>query len=370
MEIQFIDLKRQQEVLKDKIDNSISAVLGHGRYVFGPEITELEDRLSEYVGANHAIACSSGTDALLLSLLSLDVKAGDEVIVPAFSFFATAEVVEFIGARPVFADINPDSYFINASEVEKKITSKTKAIMPVSLYGQVGEMRELKKIAEKHNVPVIEDAAQSFGASYEEGMSCGMTEMAATSFFPAKPLGCYGDGGAVFTSDDRLAEKTRMLLNHGQEERYSHSEIGINGRMDTIQAAILLAKFDHFRNFEVPKREEIGKKYTERLRGTENLKVPEVLEDRNHVYAQYTVEVENRDKVQEYLKGKGIPTAVHYPKPMYSQPALKKYEEKDEDYPVSFQASQKVMSLPMHPYLTDSEIDFVSDNLKQALLES
>lgn len=362
-QIPFIDLKAQYELIKPQMKEAIDKVLEHGQFIMGPELKELEEKLSKFTGAKHAIAVSSGTDALLLSMMALDIGPGDEVIVPDFSFFATAEMVEFLRATPVFVDIDPKTYNLDPEHLEKNISDKTKAIVPVSLYGQCADMDAINAVAKAQNIPVIEDAAQSFGATYKGKQSCNLSTLAATSFFPAKPLGGYGDGGAVFTNDDELAVKVRELLNHGQQGRYNHTSIGINGRCDTLQAAILLVKLELFPE-EVRLRGKIGQRYTDHLKDL-NLQTPRLMKDCTSVYAQYTVEVNNRSEVQKKLQELGVPTAVHYPTVMSRQPAFAgKYPNQ---CPISERAASRVMSLPMHPYLKEDVQDEIISKIKQVL---
>jgi UDP-2-acetamido-2-deoxy-ribo-hexuluronate aminotransferase len=348
--MEFIDLKAQYNALRESINARIQKVLDHGQYIMGPEVKELENRLVAYTGAKHCITVASGTEALLISLMAIGIKPGDEVITTPFSFIATAEVIVLLGAKPVFVDIEPDTCNINASLIEAKITNKTRAIVPVSLYGQPADMDEINTIANKHNLIVIEDAAQSFGATYKNKKSCNLSAIGCTSFFPSKPLGCYGDGGAIFTSDDMLAQAMREIRVHGQSKRYFHTRLGVGGRMDTLQCAILLAKLDRF-DWEVEQRIKIGAMYNELLRG----KV-EVIIQRQHrtsVFAQYTVMVEDREKKQALLREEGIPTAVHYPIPMHLQPA---YQDLccPECCPISIQVADRVMSLPFYPDMDKS----------------
>ena len=352
MTIHFIDLKTQYQALKASVDARIHKVLDHGQFIMGPEVRELEERLESYTGARHCITVASGTEALLISLMALGIKPGDEVITTPFTFVATAEVIVLLGAVPVFVDIEPDTCNINASLIEAAITPKTKAIMPVSLYGQPADMDEINTIAAHHgNIPVIEDAAQSFGADYKGRKSGNLTTIGCTSFFPSKPLGCYGDGGAIFTNDDALATAMREIRVHGQERRYVHTRIGVGGRMDTIQCAIVLAKLDRF-EWEVEQRLKIGARYNELLAE----KVPVITQrpDRTSVFAQYTVFVENRERVQEALKQAGVPTAVHYPIPLNEQPAYR-YLCCPDCTPISQQRARQVMSLPMSADLSDDE---------------
>jgi UDP-2-acetamido-2-deoxy-ribo-hexuluronate aminotransferase len=349
--MEFIDLKTQYQRLRESINGRIQTVLDHGQYIMGPEVKELEDRLSAYTGAKHCITVASGTEALLISLMAIGIKPGDEVITTTFSFIATAEVIVLLGAKPVFVDIEPDTCNINASLIEAKITNKTKAIMPVSLYGQPADMDELNAIAEKYSLVVIEDAAQSFGATYKGKKSCNLSTIGCTSFFPSKPLGCYGDGGAIFTSDDALAQAMREIRVHGQSKRYVHTRVGVGGRMDTLQCAIVLAKLERF-EWEVEQRIKIGAEYNKLLTG--KVKTVTQRPDRTSVFAQYTVFVENRENVQAVLKDKDIPTAVHYPVPMHIQPAYAHFCC-PECCPESVKAAERVMSLPMYPDLTKSK---------------
>ncbi|NBV83361.1 DegT/DnrJ/EryC1/StrS family aminotransferase, partial [bacterium] len=312
--IPFIDLKTQYQQLKTEIDRRIHAVLDHGQYIMGPEVAELESRLSNYTGAKHCITVASGTEALLIALMALGVGPGDEVITTPFTFVATAEVIVLVGATPVYVDVEPDTCNIDAAKIEAAITDKTKAIIPVSLYGQIPDMDEINAIAEKHNLTVIEDAAQSFGATYKGKKSCNVSKIGCTSFFPSKPLGCYGDGGAIFTSDDAIAQACKEIRIHGQSRRYYHTRIGVGGRMDTIQCAVILAKLDRF-DWEVEQRINLGARYNQLLDDAGISRVT-VRPDRTSVYGQYTIFVDNRDQLQPALHEKGIPTAVHYPIPL------------------------------------------------------
>jgi len=360
MTIPFIDLKTQYQALKPQIQARIDAVLEHGQYIMGPEVKELEDKLATYTGAKHCITVASGTEALLMSLMALGIKPGDEIITTPFTFVATAEVIVLLGAKPVFVDVEPDTGNIDASLIEAKITPKTKAIMPVSLYGQTAEMDAINAIAAKHgNLPVIEDAAQSFGATYKGRQSCNLSTIGCTSFFPSKPLGCYGDGGAIFTNDDILAQAMREIRVHGQSQRYVHTRVGVGGRMDTLQCAIVLAKFERF-EWEVQQRMEIGQRYTEAIQSLraqtpslraersnpESIQTITIRPDRTSVYAQYTVMVHNREALQKRLAEAGIPTAVHYPVPLNEQPAYNHLCCSDCT-PVAQQMAKRVMSLPM-----------------------
>jgi len=356
-QIPFIDLARQQQRILPEIEKRMAAVLKHGQYVLGPEIAELEAGLAIYTGSKHCITVSSGTDALLIALMAIGIKPGDEVITTPFTFIATGEVIALLGAIPVFVDIDPRTYNIDPALIEAVITDRTRAIMPVSLYGQCAEFDAINALAARHSLIVIEDACQSFGATYRGRKSCALSTIGCTSFFPSKPLGCYGDGGACFTDDDALAVKMRQVMNHGQDRRYHHPMIGLNGRFDTLQAAILLAKFDIFAE-EVALRAGIGAKYSEMFAaaGGDRIITPCIEPYNTSVYAQYTIQVENRDALQQALQAKGVPTAVHYPVPLNLQPAFSALGRPAGSFPVAEKVAGKVMSLPMHPYLADADM--------------
>jgi len=363
--IPFVDLKTQYQALKPQILKRIDDVLEHGQYIMGPEVRQLEERLEAYTGARHCITCASGTEALLMSLMALGVGPGDEVITTSFTFAATAEMIVLAGATPVFVDIEPDTCNIDVAQIEAKITSRTRAIMPVSLYGQVADMDEINAIAARHgNIPVIEDAAQSFGADYKGRKSCNLSTFGCTSFFPSKPLACYGDGGAIFTNDDALAQACREIRVHGQSSRYVHTRIGLGGRMDTLQCAIVLAKLERF-EWEISRRLEIGALYNATL---ENFGIAFVRQrpDRNSMFAQYTVFVGGRETVQGKLKSAGIPTAVHYPIPLTMQPAYAHLCRPDST-PNAAEAAKRVMSLPMHADLPAEEVERIASALGRAI---
>ncbi|MBS0617826.1 MAG: DegT/DnrJ/EryC1/StrS family aminotransferase [Spirochaetes bacterium] len=353
----FIDLKTQQARIKPQIDAGIAKVLAHGQYIMGPEIAELEKQLAAFTGAKHCLTVANGTDALLIALMALGVKAGDEVITSPFTFIATGEMIALIGAKPVFVDIDEKTYNIDPKKIAAAITPQTKAIMPVSLYGQCTDADAINAIAAKHNLPVIEDAAQSFGAEHNGRKSCNLTTIGCTSFFPSKPLGCYGDGGAVFTNDDTLAQQMSYVRLHGQDRRYHHPVVGINGRMDTLQAAILLPKLAIFPE-EVRLREKIGKRYSSLL-ATKGIKTPYVEAHNLSVYAQYTILVESRDTVQKKLQEQGIPTAIHYPIPLNLQPVFAHLNQPRGSFPISERIAEQVISLPMHPYLSEKDQDAI-----------
>ncbi len=360
--MEFIDLKRQYQGIKPSVDRRIQTVLNHGQYVMGPEIPLLEAVLAKRTGAIHCIACSSGTDALLLAMMALGVGPGDEVVTSPFSFFATAEIIALLRAKPVFVDIDPITYNLDPSLLRAAITPNTKAILPVSLYGQCADMDAIQEIAGE--IPVIEDAAQSFGATCKDRHSCNLSLIGCTSFFPSKPLGCYGDGGACFTSDDELAATIRMLRNHGQDRRYHHPLIGVNARMATIQAAVLLAKLEVF-DEEVRQRAEVGSRYSELLHGV--VKTPDVLEGNTSVYAQYTIEVDDRDEFQRQMKLREVPTTVHYPEALHLQPAFAYIGHSEGDFPVAEAAAKRVVSLPMHPYLTESDLVWIAEAVTECI---
>jgi UDP-2-acetamido-2-deoxy-ribo-hexuluronate aminotransferase len=354
--MQFTDLKSQYAALKPSIDARLQRVLDHGQYIMGPEVAELEGRLAEFSGAKHCITVASGTEALLISLMALGLGPGDEVITTAFTFAATAEMIVLLGGKPVFVDIEPDTCNIDARLIETKITPRTRAIMPVSLYGQCADMDEINAIAARHGLAVIEDAAQSFGATYKGRKSCNLSTLGCTSFFPSKPLGCYGDGGAVFTSDDALAQACREIRVHGQSKRYTHTRVGVGGRMDTLQCAIVLAKLERF-EWEVQRRRDIGRRYHARLQGSGARRLA-VRPDRECIWAQYTVFVSDRAAVQAALRAQGVPSAVHYPKPLHHQPAYAALCS-PECCPESIAAAEGVLSLPMSADLSEEQQDQV-----------
>ncbi len=364
--MQFIDLKTQYAGLKDPIQLRINAVLDHGQYIMGPEIDELERRLAEFVGGRYCVSVSSGTDALLIAMMALGVGRGDEVITTPFTFIATGEAIVLCGADPVFVDIDPRTYNIDPALIEAAITSKTKAIMPVSLFGQCAAFEEINAIARANRLAVIEDAAQSFGATYRGKKSCALSSVACTSFFPSKPLGCYGDGGACFTDDERLAKRMREIREHGQDRRYHHPLVGVNGRMDTLQAAIVLAKLDSF-PAELEARAQIGARYSEQISDRcPSLTVPHVEPENSSVYAQYTLQTDGRERVIENLNAGGIPTAVHYPVPLHRQPVFSKCAG-TQTFTVAEAAAERVFSLPMHPFLNEETQDRIVNALAAAV---
>jgi len=357
--MEFVDLKTPYRELKQSIDARIHRVLEHGQYIMGPEVRELEEKLEAYTGARHCVTVASGTEALLIALMALGVKPGDEIVTTPFTFVATAEMIVLLGAKPVFVDVEEETANIDAARIEAAITARTRAIMPVSLYGQPADMDEINSIATRHRLAVIEDAAQSFGATYRGRKSCNLSAIGCTSFFPSKPLGCYGDGGAIFTSDDGLAGAMREIRVHGQAGRYHHTRVGVGGRLDALQCAVLLAKLECFER-DVARRSAIGRRYDALL--PSRLRRIHVKSDRTSVYAQYTVRAEKRPALEAGLKAQGIPTAVHYPLSLHQQPAYAGLFP-DATFPNSERLAREVLSLPMHPHLSEA----VQDRIVQAV---
>jgi UDP-2-acetamido-2-deoxy-ribo-hexuluronate aminotransferase len=382
--MEFCDLKSQYQRLKVEIDAGVQRVLDHGQFILGPEVAELEEKLASYADTKYCITCANGTDALQIAQMALGIGAGDEVIIPGFSYIATAETVALLGAKPVYVDVDPRTYTLDPSLLESAITPKTKAIIPVSLYGQSADMDTLNAIAAKHGIPVIEDAAQSFGASYKGRKSCNLSTIACTSFFPTKPLGCYGDGGAIFTNDELLAKVMRQIARHGQDRRYHHIRVGVNSRLDTLQAAVLLAKLSIF-EAEIDLRQKVADRYTalfldsaenvttgtpiltarETPRSKFPVELPHIELHNASVWAQYTIRVENRDEVQLKLQEVGIPTAVHYPIPLNKQPAVADVTVK---LPIGDEIAKDVISLPMGPYLSEVDQCDIVSALKEVLV--
>jgi UDP-2-acetamido-2-deoxy-ribo-hexuluronate aminotransferase len=358
--MQFIDLKTRHKLIGDRINRRIQKVMDHGQFILGPEVRELEQKLAEFTGSKHCITVSSGTDSLLIALMAMGVGAGDEVITVPYTWISTAEVIALLGATPVFVDIRSDTWNMDETLLEAAITYKTKAIMPVSIYGQCPDMDTMNAIAEKYNLPVIEDAAQSFGATYKAKKSCNLSTIGSTSFFPSKPLGCYGDGGTLFTNDDELAEKFRWIRVHGQERKHHHPILGLNGRMDTLQAAILLEILEVFPD-EVEKRQDLGQTYSERLSKHEGLTIPKIGEHNTSVYAQYTILSEQREEIQQSLKDKDIPSVSYYSVPLHLQPVFKYLGHKEGDFPVAEKVANQCLSLPMSPYLSEDDQSKVID---------
>jgi UDP-2-acetamido-2-deoxy-ribo-hexuluronate aminotransferase len=359
--IEFCDLKSQQAQIKEEIDAGIKRVLAHGQYILGPEVAELEEKLAQFVGAKYCISCANGTDALQIAQMAVGVSHGEEVITPGFTYIATAETVAVLGAKPVYVDIDPRTYNLDPALIEAAITPKTKAIIPVSLYGQCADFDTINAIAAKYGIPVIEDAAQSFGASYKGRMSCNLSTIGCTSFFPSKPLGCYGDGGAIFTNDDELATIIRQIARHGQDRRYHHIRIGVNSRLDTLQAAILLPKLEIL-PAEMTLRQQVASNYSSFLGNDDIFTCPYIQSNNISAWAQYTILADEREKLQECLKQYGIPTAVHYPSPLNKQPAV---ADLSTHLPVGDMVAEKVISLPMHPYLNISDQKRICEKLTE-----
>lgn len=361
--IEFIDLRQQQERIRHRIDAGIARVMEHGQYILGPEVDELEEKLAEYTGARFCISVANGTDALQIALMALGIGPGDEVIVPGFTHISTAEVVVLLGAKPVYADIDPRTYNLDASLLGILVSPRTKAIIAVSLYGQCADMDAIHCIADGRGIPVIEDAAQSFGATYKGKKSCNLSAIGCTSFFPSKPLGCYGDGGAIFTSDAGIEKVARQIARHGQDRRYHHARIGVNSRLDTLQAAILLLKLELLDD-EMLRRAEVARRYNGLLADANLLSLPVLAAESTSAWAQYTVRVTDRDAVRRRLEVMGVPTAVHYPIPLNMQPALMNGQPR---LPMCEEAAQQVLSLPMSPYLEVSRQEFIASALASSV---
>lgn len=357
--MQFTDLKSQYLRLKEQIDLGIQKVLEHGQYILGPEVAELEEKLTTYTGAKHCITCANGTDALQIAQMALGIGIGDEVITPGFTYIATAETVALLGAKPVYVDVDPKTYNLDVTKLEAAITPRTKAIIPVSLYGQCADFDAINAIAKKYYIPVIEDAAQSFGATYKGRKSCNLSTIACTSFFPSKPLGCYGDGGAIFTNDDELAKVIRQIARHGQDRRYHHVRVGVNSRLDTLQAAILLPKLTIL-DEEIQARQKVAEIYSQLLNNIGILTTPFIESYNQSAWAQYTIQIDNRAEIQERLKKQGIPTAVHYPIPLNKQPAV---ADSSIVLPIGDRISERVMSLPMHSYFNIYEQEKIVESI-------
>lgn len=364
MKIDFANLQLQYQTYKEKIDANLQAILNKSNYILGEEVNILEQELQNFTGAKYAIACSSGTDALLLALMAMDIQPGDEIITTPFTWISTGEMIALLKATPVFVDIEPDTYNLDANLIEAAITKKTKAIMPVSLYGQPADMNAIQAIADKYNLKVIIDGAQSFGSTFNKKTDSNLDDISTTSFFPSKPLGCYGDGGAVFTNNEDYAKKIKLLRVHGQNKRYHHQYIGIGGRLDTIQAAILLAKLPHFSK-ELKDRQKVADQYTSGLSNI--LQTPVIKPNRSSAWAQYTLRVKNRDNLQLKLKENSIPTSIFYPIPLHLQQCFQYLKYKQNDFPISEKASNEVISIPMNPFLTNEQIDYIVSKIQENL---
>lgn len=368
--INFIDVNKQYELHKDEIDISMANVLNHGAFIQGPEVKELEQLLSEYTGSN-ALTVANGTDALFISLMALGIGPGDEVITPSFTWVSTVEAIRLVGAKPVYIEVRPETFNINEDDIKKMITPRTKVIMPVSIFGRCPNLNIIKNLPEVKNndIKILEDAAQSFGAKSDGLMSCSVADISTTSFFPAKPLGCYGDGGAIFTNDENLFEKISMISKHGQQGRYNYKTIGVNSRLDTLQAAVLISKLKFFEK-EISMRNKVANIYNELLSSTNLIKIPSIPDQANRsVWAQYTIILDDkvykkRQEIMAKMKEKNIPTALYYPAALHLQ---KPYFDSDAFLPITEYIADRVMSLPMHPYLEKVEIEYISDNLMKIL---
>ena len=361
--IPFFDLAAQQVRLKAEVDANIAKVLAHGKYILGPEVDELEDRLVEYTGAKYCITCANGTDALQIALMALGVGPGDEVITPSFSYIATAEATALLGAKPIYVDVDPHTFNIDVNQIEAQISSRTKAIIPVSLYGQPADFDTINEIANRHGLSVIEDAAQSFGAEYKGKKSCNLSTIGCTSFFPTKPLGCYGDGGAIFTNDSDLAANIRQIARHGQSRRYHHVQIGLNSRLDTLQAAILLPKLKIL-DEEISARNDLAYRYNRELTTIDVIQTPQIAPNKKSAWAQYTIKCSMRSEIQDKLHKSNIPSAIHYPTPLNQQPAV---SDLGASVPVGDCLSSQVLSLPMHAYMSDEDFCIITDAIKGKL---
>lgn len=360
--IPFIDLSQQHQLIKSNLQKRFDILFNHTQFIMGPEIAEMEEVLSEFIGSKHCISVASGTDALLITLMALGIKAGDEIIIPDFSFFGTSEVISLLGAKPIFVDVDTKSCNLDSKLIEKHITEKTKVIMPVSLYGQCADFDQINAIAKKHNITVVEDGAQSFGAEYKGKKSLNLTSIGCTSFFPSKPLGCYGDGGAIFTNDGEIAQALREIRVHGSKVRYNHTRIGVNARMDTMQAAVILEKMTLFEN-EMERRQEIAHAYDVGLKNS--VEIPLISEENLCAYAQYTIRHSSRDELRKKLQDQGIPTAVHYPKPISKQPYYLETYGENVNNPISSTLAETVLSLPFGPYLNKKDQEFIINTLKK-----
>jgi len=362
MNIPFIDLKRQYQAYKKEIDAQIAEVITSSAFIMGRKVAELEQQLSEFVGTKYAIGCSSGTDALLLALMAYDIQPGDEIITTPFSFIAASEVIALLKAKPVFVDIDAQTFNMDPTKIPQVITDKTRGVIAVDIFGQCAEYDEINKIVKANNLFVIEDAAQSFGARYKERPAGSLADIGCTSFFPAKPLGCYGDGGAVFTDDEKIAEIIRSIHVHGKGTiKYDNVRIGTNARLDTIQAAVLLAKLEHYQD-ELNKRTDVVAYYNRHLEPC--VQVPATAPHNFSVFAQYSILCQDRDKLQKHLKEKGIPTAIHYPRSLHMQPVFSNLSYKEGDFPISEKTCQNILALPMHPFLSQDEQDLIIEAVK------
>lgn len=360
VKIQMVDLKNQYLKIKEEVDNAIKEVIDSVQFIQGGAVKEFEKKAAEYLNCKYPIGCASGTDALQIAMMAIDIKPGDEVITTPFTFVATTETIALLGAVPVYVDIDEKTYNIDVNKIEEKITAKTKAIMPVHLYGQPAEMDKIQEVAKQYNIKVIEDSAQAFGATYKDKKVCSIGDIGCISFFPSKNLGAFGDGGMITTNDEGLAQKIRMIINHGSQKKYYHEILGVNSRLDSIQAAILKVKLKYIEDYHCA-RIEAAEKYNERLNGY--AKTPYVLPYVRHIFHQYSIRVKNRDRLQKYLAENGIPSMIYYPVPLHLQEAYR-YNYNEGDYPVTENITKEIISLPMHTELTSGQIDFITGKVK------
>jgi dTDP-4-amino-4,6-dideoxygalactose transaminase len=363
--IPMADLVGQYKKTRKEIDSAIKAVLESGQFIMGPDVKAFEQDMSAYLGAPHAISCNSGTDALQIALMAIGLKPGDEVVTSPFTFVATAEVIALLGGKPVFADIDPSTYCIDPNRLEKAITRKTKAIIPVHLYGQAADMDAINAIAKKRGIAVIEDACQAIGATYKERKVCTLSDIACLSFFPSKNLGAYGDGGMMVTSDEKLAQAMRMIRNHGSSKRYHHEVLGVNSRLDTLQAAILRVRLNYLDSWSEARRDRAAM-YTELFKDMPVV-TPVIAETNTHVFHQYSIRVKNRDAVRDALTQAGVDTAIHYPIPLHLQPAFRHFGKGEGQFPISEKTAKEIFSLPMFPELKEEDIHFIVDTVQAAL---
>ncbi|HQE66779.1 MAG: DegT/DnrJ/EryC1/StrS family aminotransferase [Syntrophorhabdus sp.] len=362
--MEFIDLKTQQQRIRPQIEMAIKRVLDHGQYIMGPEIGELESRLAAFVGTQHCLTCASGTDALLIALMALGIGPGDEVITVPYTWISTAEVISLLRATPVFIDVQPDTFNMDPDKLERAITHRTRAIIPVGIYGQCADMTRINAIADRYSIPVIEDAAQSFGATHYGRRSCGLSLVGCTSFFPSKPLGCYGDGGAIFADDDTLAEKMRQIRIHGQKVKHQHPLVGINGRMDTLQAAIVLEKLVIFSE-ECELRRQVAQRYNKLLSGIPGIQTPVIANGNEPVYAQYTILSSERDKLARHLASANIPTAAYYTVPLHQQGAFNSLGYSQGNFPIAERVATQCLSLPMSAYISNAAQELIGSEIKK-----
>ncbi len=367
MIIRMVDLKTQYERIKPEIDAAIQRVIDSGQFIMGKEVTEFEKAIAQYLKTSHAVGCASGTDALQIALMALDVGAGDEVITTPYTFVATVETITLLGAKPVFVDVEEDTYNIDASKIERLITQKTKVILPVHLYGQPAEMDSILQAAREHNLSIVEDAAQAIGAEYRGRRVGGIGDIGCISFFPSKNLGAFGDAGMMVTNNGELAERLRLISLHGGKKKYAHDVVGINSRLDTLQAAILNTKLKYLEEWHEARRRAAAK-YDELLKGS-GVSLPQVRPYNRHVFHQYTIRFKNRDGLSRYLKSKGIPHAIYYPVPMHLQPAYKQLGYREGDFPVSERLSREVLSLPMHTELTVAQLEYIATAIREFVQE-